>query len=176
MLLSYAYRCADDMCDFSCIVTISLLMYFTIAIGSILIAAAGLLFGIIKPSASFWIFGFPGALLVIIGADSASTATKLLINDILKAQKQDISSAMATLQMMMQIGTSVGLTISTVVSHHVKQRDSEVTNSLESYHSAFWVVFGLAAFGCLLSLEVLRKTGSSNDPQNSSEPVNSSKA
>ncbi|KAG2354799.1 major facilitator superfamily domain-containing protein [Suillus spraguei] len=61
--------------------------------GTLLTAAAAMLFALINPSATYWAFGFPSTVLVVFGADFIGTAFGLTISTIVFNSVVDEGSA-----------------------------------------------------------------------------------
>ncbi|KAG7446056.1 putative efflux transporter [Guyanagaster necrorhizus] len=132
-------------------------IYFMVS-GTALTSTASLLFALINPSATYWAFGFPASVLSVIGADFVFAAGTLFIAKASLHHEQSVAGAV--FQTMTQLGTSFGVTISTVVYDRVlSARASDYgTDSLnapkpaqlDAYQSAAWSDFAFGIFGkCL---------------------------
>jgi MFS family permease len=119
-----------------------------------LTGAASLLFAVINPAATYWAFGFPSAAISVIGADFVFAAGTLFVAKFAEPHEQSVGGAV--FQTMTQLGTSLGLTVSTVVFHRVQENQQ---NELEPYRAAFWTNFGFGLLGCLFSVAFLRNVG-----------------
>ncbi|KAF5347064.1 hypothetical protein D9758_011652 [Tetrapyrgos nigripes] len=141
-----------------------------IAAGTSLSGVASLLFAIINPNATYWAFGFPSAILSVFGANFVFASGTLFISAVSAPSEQSVVGAV--FQEMTQIGSSLGVTISTVVFNRVLQqtasdRGFRVTNSrgnglprdvqLKAYQAAEWTnfAFGMIAIAFLSSVGIV---------------------
>jgi hypothetical protein len=113
---------------------------------------------VIDPSAPYWTFGFPSACLIAIGVDFTFTSGTLFISKISLPHEQSVAGAL--FQAMTQIGSAIGLSVSTIVFNGVLKvqsrrlgvsLDEEEDNApmaaqLKAYQAAMWTGF---AFGIL---------------------------
>ncbi|KAI3610003.1 efflux protein [Moniliophthora roreri] len=130
------------------------------AMGTALTSSASLLFAIIDPDAVYWAFGFPAAITAVVGADFVFAAGTLFIAKVSLPHEQSIAGA---------LGTSLGITISTVVFNRIIQQQSnqlgvpitEVPKpgQLKSYKAAQWTNFAFGVFAALLAVKYLRGVG-----------------
>jgi drug/metabolite transporter (DMT)-like permease len=74
--------------------------------------AAALLYALMDPSAPYWQYGFPAAIICVLGADFAFACGTLFIAKIAQPHEQSVAGAI--FQTIMALGTSVGLSITTV--------------------------------------------------------------
>lgn len=126
-------------------------------IGTLSTASACILFALIDPKATYWAFGFPATVLSVIGVDFVFTAGSLYIAKISLPHEQSLAGAL--FQTMVQLGTSVGVTISTVVFHRVSSDLGQGDDSVRGYRSAQWTCCAFAVLGSLLSLVMFRGVG-----------------
>jgi MFS family permease len=124
------------------------------ASGTLLTGAASLLFAVINPAATYWAFGFPSAAISVIGGNFVYAAGTLFVAKFAEPHEQSVGGAV--FQTMTQLGTSVGLTVSTIVFHRVQDNQQ---NELEPYRATFWTLFGFGVLGCLFSIVFLRNVG-----------------
>ncbi|KAG5653775.1 hypothetical protein H0H81_010616 [Sphagnurus paluster] len=123
---------------------------YLIVIGTAGTSLACLLFAVIQPDAVYWAFGFPGAVVAVIGADFVFASGTLFIAKVAEPHEQSLAGAL--FQTMTQLGTSLGVTVTTVIFNSVTQQKaatgsgSEALPTLESYKAAQWGAFG---FGML---------------------------
>ncbi|KAJ7617255.1 major facilitator superfamily domain-containing protein [Roridomyces roridus] len=111
--------------------------------GTLTTTIAPLLFTLIIPSASYWAFGFPAAVCVVVGVDFLFSAGMMFVASSVEPGEQSVAGGM--FQTMTQLGTSFGVTASTIVFNHVQQWDANGgEGALKSYHAAMWtgVAFG----------------------------------
>ncbi|KAI0047866.1 MFS general substrate transporter [Auriscalpium vulgare] len=146
-------------------------LVYIIAIGTCFTGVANVFYAIIRPSAPYWAYGFPSALIIVLGADFVFAAGTLFIAKICLPHEQSVAGAV--FQSMTQIGTSVGLSVSTIVFNSVLKSQSsrlgvEVdkagTNApfaahLRAYHAAEWTGFAFGIFCTVVSLLFLRGVG-----------------
>jgi hypothetical protein len=145
------------------------LMYI-VASGTLLTACADLLFAVIDPSAPYWAFGFPAACLTVLGADFTYASGTLFIAKVSDPHEQSVAGAL--FQAMTQIGSAIGVSVSTIVFNSVLRAqsrrlgvvpDAQADNAplpaqLKAYKSAMWTGF---AFGivCTMLCVFLRGAG-----------------
>ena len=65
----------------------------------------------------YWAYGFPSALIIVLGADFVFASGTLFVAKITPPHEQSVAGAV--FQAMTQIGTAVGLSISTIVFNAV---------------------------------------------------------
>jgi len=127
-------------------------------IGTLATAIACLLFAVINPKATYWAFGFPAAVLTVVGADFVFTAGTLYVAKISLPHEQSLAGA--SFQTMIQLGTSAGVTISTVVFNRVKSHlEAEGGDMIRSYRAAQWTTCAFGLLGATLSLVFFRGVG-----------------
>lgn len=146
------------------------LVYF-IASGTALSGVAALLFALMNPNVTYWAFGFPGAILAVVGADFVFAGGTLFIAKVSLPHEQSLAGAV--FQTMTQLGTSVGVTVSTVVFDRVlRQRSADMgvildvsaagaprEAQLDSYRAAEWTNFAFGMLATLLALIFFRGVG-----------------
>ncbi|KAF5353804.1 hypothetical protein D9758_010586 [Tetrapyrgos nigripes] len=143
-----------------------------IAAGTGLTGAASLFFAIINPDAPYWAYGFPSACLSVFGADFVFASGTLFIAHVSAQYEQSVAGAV--FQEMTQIGSSAGVTVSTVVFNRVlsqlaASRGLEVTDAsgrnlprdvqLRAYQAAAWTNFALGMAATLLAVAFLSSVG-----------------
>ncbi|KAI3601644.1 efflux transporter [Moniliophthora roreri] len=143
-------------------------LVYLMGLGTAITSTASLLFALINPKAPYWAFGFPAAILSVFGADFVFTAGTLFIAKVALPHQQSVAGGI--FQCMTQLGTSLGITVSTVVFNNVLHKDSMRRHlppppdarhaprpvQLECYHAAFWTTF---AFGVLGQRRGAKKSG-----------------
>ncbi|KAF8259126.1 MFS general substrate transporter [Lactarius quietus] len=143
---------------------------YIVATGTLMTGCANLLFALIDPSASYWAFGFPAACIIVIGADFTFASGTLFIAKVCLPHEQSVGGAM--FQAMTQIGSAIGVSLSTIVFNSVLAAqsrrlgitpDAQADNvplpaQLKAYKAAMWIGF---AFGmlCLTLCMFLRGAG-----------------
>ncbi|KAL0065020.1 hypothetical protein AAF712_008013 [Marasmius tenuissimus] len=133
------------------------------AVGTVGTSVACLLFAVIDVDATYWAFGFPGAILAVLGSDFVMSSGTLFIAKVTPSHEQSVAGAV--FQCMQQLGTSIGVTIGTVVFNRLltknaggvipPPRDAE----LKSYRAAQWTNFAFAISAALLAILFLRNVG-----------------
>jgi len=142
--------------------------------GTLGTAIACLLFAVINPKATYWAFGFPAAVFSVVGADFVFMAGTLYIAKISLPHEQSLAGA--SFQTMTQIGTSAGVTISTVVFNRVKSHVDVVGGDMiRSYRAAQWTTCAFGLLGAVLSLVFFRGVGVPGHKQVKMPPVEEGK-
>lgn len=171
------------LCNFFVVLVVGYLpLVYLMGLGSAITSVASLLFAFIHPDASYWAFGFPAAILSVFGVDFVFTAGTLFIAKVALPHQQSVAGGV--FQCMIKLGTSLGITVSTVVFDNVLHNDSirnglppppdarraERFVQLRSYHAAFWATFAFGVLSSILAVIFLRGAGvMSKDSQNASE-------
>jgi predicted MFS family arabinose efflux permease len=131
---------------------------YIVATGALMTGCADLLFAVIDPSATYWAFGFPAACLIVLGADFTFASGTLFIAKVSLPHEQSVAGAL--FQAMTQIGSAIGVSVSTIVFNGVLRTqsrrfgvvpDAQADNvplpaQLKAYKAAMWTGF---AFGVL---------------------------
>jgi len=113
---------------------------------------------VIEPSAPYWAVGFPSACLVVVGADFTFASGTMFISKISPPSDQSVAGGL--FQAMTQIGSAIGLSVSTIVFNGaLSAQSSSLGVSLDqgddnapaeaqlmAYQAAMWTGF---AFGIL---------------------------
>ncbi|KAI0035354.1 efflux transporter [Vararia minispora EC-137] len=137
---------------------------YIVTTGTVLTGVAVLLFAIIDPSVTYWAYGFPSAMIIVLGADFVFASGTLFIAKITPHHEQSVAGAV--FQAMTLIGTAIGLSISTIVYNGVlssgsraegvilngEQNNAPRDVQLRAYHDAMWTGFAFSMFCALLSL------------------------
>lgn len=128
------------------------------AVGTLLTGCANIYFAAIDPSVSYWATGFPSACLVVIGADFTFASGTMFISKVSPLSDQSVAGGL--FQAMTQIGSAIGLSVSTIVFNGVLKAQSPSLGvsvdqggddapreaQLKAYQAAMWTGF---AFGIL---------------------------
>ncbi|KAG2073084.1 MFS general substrate transporter [Suillus decipiens] len=128
--------------------------------GTLLTAAAAMLFALINPSMTYWAFGFPSTVLVVFGSDFVYSSGTIFI-------------AKTSLPHEQSIGTAFGLTISTIVFNSVVDKESAklgvpvnsngtnvpMSAQLMGYKDAQWTSAAFAFMAALMAALFLRSVG-----------------
>lgn len=88
-----------------------------IVVGTSMTSLANLLFAVIRRESPYWAFGFPAAIVCVFGADFVFAAGSLFVAKISLPHEQSVTGAL--LQTMMQLGSSFGLAITTIIFNAV---------------------------------------------------------
>ncbi|KAK7040364.1 hypothetical protein VNI00_009834 [Paramarasmius palmivorus] len=146
-------------------------LVYLMGLGTIITSTASLLFALIDPDAPYWAFGFPAAIVSVFGADFVFTAGTLFIAKVALPHQQSVAGGI--FQCMTQLGTSLGITISTVVFDNVLRKTSMRRHlppppdarhapkpiQLDCYHAAFWTTFAFGVLSSILAIAFLRGVG-----------------
>ncbi|KAJ7032369.1 efflux transporter [Mycena alexandri] len=121
-----------------------------LASGTLTTSIAPLLFALIRPSAPYWAFGFPAAVCSVVGVDFLFAAGMLLVSDAVDPGEQSVAGGV--FQTMTQLGTSFGVTASTILFNHIQGRAGFFQkDALASYQAVMWMGAGFGGLGsCLL--------------------------
>ncbi|TEB31658.1 MFS general substrate transporter [Coprinellus micaceus] len=116
---------------------------------------ASLLFALIEPEKSYWAYGFPAAIVSVMGADFVFSAGTLYAAKSLSG---------AIFNTMTQLGTAVGVTVSTVVFNQVRLTQLEKGEDLlKAYQAANWTGFAFGMIGTVLSILFFHNVGAVGD-------------
>ena len=140
-------------------------------IGTIGTGLASLLFAVIVPSAPYWAFGFPAAIISVAGADFVFVIGTLFITRV--CLKHELSVGGALFQTITQLGTAFGLAISTVVFNatlksrskdlgivlNADQMNAPKPAQLTAYKDAMWTGFAFGLFGAFHSRRLFCVSG-----------------
>jgi hypothetical protein len=131
---------------------------YIVATGTLMTGFGDVLFAVIDPQATYWAFGFPAACLIVLGADFTFASGTLFIAKVALPHEQSVAGAL--FQAMTQIGSAIGVSVSTIVFNSVLRTqskrlgvtpDAQADNAplpaqLKAYKAAMWTGF---AFGIL---------------------------
>ncbi|KAI9464426.1 efflux transporter [Lactarius psammicola] len=143
---------------------------YIVATGTFLIGCADVLFAVIDPSAPYLAFGFPAACIVVQGADFTFASGTLFIAKVSLPHEQSVAGAL--FQTMTQIGSAIGVSVSTIVFNSVLRMqssrlgvaaDAEGDNALlpaqlKAYKAAMWTGFAFSML-CMMLCVFLRGAG-----------------
>ncbi|CAG7851836.1 SubName: Full=Related to aminotriazole resistance protein {ECO:0000313/EMBL:CCA74681.1} [Serendipita indica DSM 11827] len=85
---------------------------YLLALGTTATSLSALLFALINPSAPYWAFGFPAAVICVVGADFVFACGTLFIAKTAYQSEQSVAGAL--FQTVTALGTSLGLAITTI--------------------------------------------------------------
>jgi len=117
-----------------------------LSIGTLSTAAACLLFALIIPDVTYWAFSFPAIYIGVLGADFVFAAGSLFIAKYALPNEQSVAGAL--FNTMVQLGTALGVTVSTVVYNVVAEKAiPEGKDPIVLYRAAQWTAFGFGILG-----------------------------
>ncbi|KAF9048977.1 major facilitator superfamily domain-containing protein [Panaeolus papilionaceus] len=127
--------------------------------GAFATTIASLLFAIIDPQATYWAHAFPSSILAVMGADLVFSAGTLFIAKFSLPHEQSVSGAL--FNTMTQLGTAVGVTVTTVVYNSVTSKRGVVHRGqdIEPYRAAFWTAFAFGVVATALGIFFFRGVG-----------------
>ncbi|KZT22386.1 efflux transporter [Neolentinus lepideus HHB14362 ss-1] len=142
-----------------------------LGLGTALTGCAALLFAVVGPSAPYWAYGFPGAILSVFGTDFMFACGTIFVAKVALPHEQSVAGALFIT--MTQLGTAFGLSISTIVYDKVLEHQSALmgvvtsadgTNAprhaqLKAYQSAQWTCFAFGMSAFLLTIVFLWDAG-----------------
>jgi len=121
-----------------------------LGIGTLSTATACLLFALIIPNVTYWAFAFPAIYIGVLGADFVFSAGTLFIAKYALPHEQSVAGAL--FNTMVQLGTALGVTVSTVVYNSVAEKVvPEGKDTIVLYRAAQWTAFGFGIIGMLFS-------------------------
>ncbi|KAF8331581.1 efflux transporter [Amanita rubescens] len=157
-------------------VTVALIIHrvpvvWLLAVGTFITGCAPIFFAVIIPSAPYWAFGFPSAICAVMGADFVFASGTLYVAKIAKDDEQSLAGGL--FQTMTQIGTTIGVTVTTIVFNRVLAQDSGkqgvilVANQdnaprsaqLKAYQAAQWATVCFAMIATILAIIFFRHVG-----------------
>ncbi|KAG6908440.1 hypothetical protein DXG01_004523 [Tephrocybe rancida] len=132
---------------------------YLIAFGTLGTSLAALLFAVINPESSYWAFGFPAAVISVFGADFVFASGTLFIAKVAEPHEQSLAGAL--FQTMTQLGTSLGVTVTTVIFNRItlKTGSDAASPPLPSYRAAQWGAFAFGVLSMLLAIVFFRGVG-----------------
>ncbi|KAF8722460.1 hypothetical protein AX14_009814 [Amanita brunnescens Koide BX004] len=139
--------------------------------GTFFTGCATILFAVIIPSAPYWAFSFPGTIFSVFGADFVFASGTLFVSKTVTPTEQSVSGAL--FQTMTQIGTAVGVIVSTIVFNRVLAQDSRKQGvildanqdnaprsaQLKAYQAAQWAAFSFSMIATILVIVFFRDVG-----------------
>lgn len=135
---------------------------YAVLISSVLCAGSPLLMAVIDPEWSYWKDAFFAQLLSPISADILFTIGILVVSEVFPEDTQALAGAV--FNTLAQLGTSIGLTVTSVISDNVsddsrfRHKDSAAA-LMEGYRATFWTLFAWMATACFVGGYGLRKIG-----------------
>ncbi|KAL0945380.1 hypothetical protein HGRIS_000876 [Hohenbuehelia grisea] len=144
---------------------------YLLGLGTSMTAAAALLFALVVPSASYWAFGFPAAVLSVFGADFMFASGTIFIARAALPHEQSVAGAL--FQTMTQVGTAIGVSVTTVVFNRVIHHRAEEAGvspalpghlipkdvALPAYKAAQWTAFAFGVIAFIVSITCFWNVG-----------------
>jgi len=116
---------------------------------------------LINPSSPYWYNAFFAQILAPISADILFTIGLLVVSEVFPSDTQALAGAV--FNTVTQFGTSVGLTVLTVISAAVTQKEgaeeTEERRLLAGYRASFWTAFAVLVGACVIGGVGLRRMG-----------------
>lgn len=140
--------------------------YWLTIFGILAVAVASLLFAIPIPAdTTYWAYGFPGMVIVTLGADTLYPCLTLLV--MRTVSQEDQASGAAIFQTIGQIGRALGLSIATVISITASHQtgaetatgSSSAAATLDGYRAANWFSFAFGMCAVLVAVVMFRGCG-----------------
>ncbi|KAH6901322.1 major facilitator superfamily domain-containing protein [Coprinopsis sp. MPI-PUGE-AT-0042] len=140
------------------------IVYLT-AIGTGATAIACLLLALVNPDVTFWAYGFTSAAIVVLGADFVFSAGTIYVAKVALPDEQSVAGGL--FNTLGQLGTAVGVSVSTVIFNSVTSsrtigdipvREGPGQN-LASYHAAQWSNFAFGIIGTVIAVICFRGVG-----------------
>ncbi|KAJ6544599.1 MFS general substrate transporter [Mycena vulgaris] len=145
---------AGGLCNIFVVLVISRMdLVFLIVSGTFFTSLGSLLFALILPSAPYWAFGFPAAIVSVFGADFIFAAGTLFVAKVSLPHEQSLAGGL--FQTLTQLGTAFGLAISTIAFDAVADGAGDDA-PLKAYKAAQWTAFGMAVLCTVLAAIFLR--------------------
>ncbi|KAH9000087.1 major facilitator superfamily domain-containing protein [Lactarius akahatsu] len=144
---------------------------YIVATGTLLTGCADVLFAVIDPNAPYWAFGFPAACLIVLGVDFTFASGTLFIAKVSLPHEQSVAGAL--FQAMTQLGSAIGVSVSTIVFNSVLRTQSRrlgvvadaqgdnvpLPAQLKAYKAAMWTGFTFGLLCTILCVIFLRGVG-----------------
>ncbi|KAF8956149.1 major facilitator superfamily domain-containing protein [Flammula alnicola] len=125
--------------------------------GALATTLACLLFAIIVPSTIYWAYAFIASVVVVMGADFVFSAGTLFISKFALPHEQSVAGAL--FNTMTQLGTAVGVTVSTVVYNRVGAKIAPGADVISMYRAAQWTCFAFGVIATTLGILCFRGVG-----------------
>ncbi|KDR72245.1 hypothetical protein GALMADRAFT_74165 [Galerina marginata CBS 339.88] len=132
-------------------------LVWLVGVGAFATSVACLFFAIIKPGTTYWAYAFNASYLSVMGADFVFSAGTLFIAKFALPHEQSVAGALFST--MTQIGTALGVTVTTVVYNTVQQRIPSNEDNLRAYQAAQWTAFAFGIIAAILGVVCFRGVG-----------------
>ncbi|KAK5110525.1 hypothetical protein LTR62_005717 [Meristemomyces frigidus] len=133
-----------------------------VLVSSGLATLSPLLMALINPHWPYWYDAFPAQLLAPISGDVLFTIGLIIVSASFPAHTQGLAGAV--FNTVAQIGTSVGLTVLSVIATSVTKNagsaDGDAARAImKGYRASFWALFAMMILVCVIGGVGLRKLG-----------------
>ncbi|KAF7420881.1 hypothetical protein PC9H_011399 [Pleurotus ostreatus] len=166
---------------------------YILASGTLITACASIFFALIPStttSTTYWAYGFPSAIFSVFGADFVFAAGTIFVARVVKPEEQSLAGGL--FQTMTQLGTALGVTVTTIVFNRVVAQDARrlgldpASNSpqggvpdhsepmLAGYRAAQWTAFAFGAVATLVTVATMSGVGIVGDRKGASSSSSSS--
>lgn len=132
-------------------------LVWLIGIGTLLTSTAIVLFIMSKPSMTYWPFEFPAMWLSVLGVDIVFPTGSLFIAKFALPHEQSMAGALFTA--MTQLGSSFGITVTTVMFNRVTLSRPPGADTMVGYHAANWTSAGFSLIAFTLGVLFFRGVG-----------------
>ncbi|KAH7017474.1 major facilitator superfamily domain-containing protein [Ilyonectria destructans] len=117
------------------------------AVGAVAYVGANLLLTFNKDTSLYWAFIFPSLIMNVFGADLQFNVTNMYVMQALPAHQQSLAGGI--FNMLIRLGSTIGLGISTAVYSSIKKAQAGDGDINEPFRMVYFVSVGLAGLGCL---------------------------
>ncbi|KAF7560616.1 hypothetical protein G7046_g3524 [Stylonectria norvegica] len=117
------------------------------AFGALCYVGANLLLALQSATSIYWAFIFPSLLLNVVGADFHFNVTNMYVMQALPIHQQSLAGGI--FNMLIRLGSTISIGISTAVFSSVKATQAEGADPMVPYQMAFFVSVGMAGVSCL---------------------------
>jgi MFS family permease len=134
----------------------------SIMVSSILAAGSPLLMAVVDPAWNHWIMLFWAQILAPLSVDVLFTVGTIIVSEAFPEKTQGLAGAV--FNTFAQVGSSIGLCLTSVISISVTQRSSFVDKEspqalLQGYRATFWTLFAWTIAACVIGGFGLRRLG-----------------
>ncbi|KAJ4269975.1 hypothetical protein NW762_001647 [Fusarium torreyae] len=117
------------------------------AVGAFAYLGANLLLTFQKENTTYWALIFPSLILNVVGADLQFNVANMYVMESLPLQQQSLAGGI--FNMLIRLGSTVAIGISTAVYSSVEEAQAGDADLSDPYRMAFFVSVGLASLGCI---------------------------
>ncbi|KFA55543.1 hypothetical protein S40293_02028 [Stachybotrys chartarum IBT 40293] len=123
------------------------------AVGALAYVVGSVLLAVQDAHSSYWAFAFPSLVITVIGADFHFNVANMYVMQALPSHQQSLAGGIYN--MLLRLGTTLSIGISTAVYSSVDETQGESDDDFMPFRSAFYVSVGFATVSCLF-LPLLR--------------------